>query len=220
MTCDDYQTAFDQRSAGAEFAVPPAGLDAHLGSCGECTAYASLSRKLNTAMTTTIALSPAPLDLDAMRAKLATLDARARRYARVRPVVFAGIAVVVAALLSLDGHRHPATLMLLNLASFGGFCVLMYWLTGREQPRRLRQLAQLRSAQGRGFIDGYRAELDRRIRASGFLSVNIVGGGYLIYSYVRLGWYGHTIVDVALLAIGFVSLVQFLRLRRERAALA
>jgi len=222
MTCDDFQIAFDQRSAGAESAVPAAELDAHLASCETCGAYASLSRKLSTAMSTTIALAPAPLDLDSMRARIATLTARARRYARMRPLVLAGVAIVSTALLWLDRQGAPnfsVATVLVNVANLAWVTALMYWVTGREMTTRLRELAALQFASDQTLVAGYRAQLDLRIRTRSLLGLLTLIGGWQAYQYGREGHFGRAGLAGVIAVIGLISLFQALHLRRERAAL-
>jgi hypothetical protein len=167
MTCDDYQIAFDQQRAGVSSAIDAAAFDAHVATCADCTAYVSLSGKVNRTMTDAISNAPTMPDLGAILARVS--DAK-QKLLRVRTRV--PIAVIpTVLLLSLAEKaengvsvRHVfIALIAAAIGALGSYALggpIMKWTLGR----RMAELQALEASTGEALVTGWRRELDRRIR--------------------------------------------------------
>jgi hypothetical protein len=160
MTCDDYQIAFDQQQAHVSSAISAAELHAHVATCAECAAYVSVSEQVSTSMMTTLARSPAPLDLDAILARVGHLRRDLTR-SLVKVLLIVGV-LMVSFFVGFHGFSPRGLLAGLVGAGVGG--AVAYGVLRLIFRRRLAELQALESTSGTALIAGLRAELDRRIR--------------------------------------------------------
>jgi hypothetical protein len=157
MTCDDFQIAFDQQQAGVSSAMSTAEVGAHVATCAACTAYVSVSEKLSHAMTTAISGSPAPLQLDAMLARVTDARRRLTRSLVAVPVVV-GL-VLLPYFVFVLGISVAGSVIGLGVAT-----LVVYGLFAVIHRRRVATLVALDRQSGDGLVHGLRVELDRQIR--------------------------------------------------------
>lgn len=217
MTCDDYQIAFDQLAAGATSPLSAAEVDAHVAVCATCTAYASLSRKVHERMMNTISISPPPVSLDAMRARIAHFRRQATRGVTIFPVVF-GVLMMIMERFILPSHPTWIASVVTAIVGAAVAWALLAFLT----KRRIASLKALHTTSDDGLVAGFRAELDRRIR-------NEVQGWWVLpivlaaFHWRFVGWAlpsGPLLAfELCYLALFPLGIVRYRRVKRERALL-
>lgn len=217
MTCDDYQMAFDQLAAGATSPLSAGEVDAHVAACATCTAYASLSRKVHERMMNTISISPSPLALDVMRARIAHFRRQARRGVTIFPVAFGALTLIMQRFIV---PSHPSWIAAVVTAVAGA--AIAWAILAFLTRRRLASLTELHTTSDDGLVAGLRAELDRRIR-------NEVQGWWVLpivlaaFHWRFVGWAlpsGPLLVfELCYLALFPLGIVRYRRAKRELALL-
>jgi hypothetical protein len=215
MTCDDWQIAFEQRSAGAETSVSAAELDAHIASCAACTAYVALSRKVTMSLNHSIATAPPPLSLDEIRARLAKIHRRMRR----APIMSA--VATAAAMMMMQLYEHPGDLGGL-VAAVIGVAIGTGLVLAAMAPRRRRELAEaaaVQTASDGSLLRSYRDRLDREITGNRnvLILAPIVAVLLVLWKYPQWPWMvlaAGAVVNIP------VAVVAYRRRVRERALLS
>ncbi len=220
MTCDDYQIAYDQQQAGATAATPAAELDAHVAACATCTAYVALSEKVSTAMMTTLAHSPAPLDTDAFLDRIGQFRRQAARTMAVIPLL-AGV-ITLCDLVSERGFTVRGVLISLVSAAVGA--IAGYGVLALILRRRISGLKALERRSGDALVAGLRAELDHRIRTerqAWWLLPLLLAVFHLTNIGLTVPALPYLVLEIACLAIPLpITVVRYRRLVRERALLS
>lgn len=209
--CDEYQLALEMHRHGAVSSISSEEIAQHSASCSSCSSYRDHTKDI-AAMTTSTLPSHEPIDLSAIRERVAREANKLRK--RWWPVPL-GIGLIIA-LRALTGFG-------IDPGSFLTMAGLAVWTHWRLATRRQALLIAQRGTETE-LLDGLRRYIDdqlRQVRIGATLTGLVVG--ICASAVLAASWDIGRFVALPLLALGFATVVmarvRTRQLSRERAQL-